>query len=138
MLSFTCRAQMAAVQKPAAGKPGVEEEAAPVHRIRITLTSRNVANLEKGAPSTPRCHELCYHFATLVSETQCPGSALLYVLRGCSSAPRPPGPRSLDVADVLLMASPQSIARLPSWSSRETKPPVVSWGYRTPLTVVHP
>ena len=40
---------MAAV-KPAAGKPGLEEEAAPVHRIRITLTSRNVANLEKGAP----------------------------------------------------------------------------------------
>mmetsp|Transcript_11240 Transcript_11240/g.33748 ORF Transcript_11240/g.33748 Transcript_11240/m.33748 type:complete len:124 (-) Transcript_11240:410-781(-) len=38
---------MAAVQKPAAGKPGLEEEAAPVHRIRITLTSRNVANLEK-------------------------------------------------------------------------------------------
>ena len=28
-------------------KPGVEESA-PVHRIRITLSSRNVKNLEKG------------------------------------------------------------------------------------------
>ncbi len=51
---------MAAVQKPAAGKPGVEEEAAPVHRIRITLTSRNVSNLEKGAPPTPpACAATC-------------------------------------------------------------------------------
>ena len=33
--------------KPAAGKPGVEEELPQVHRIRITLTSRNVKNLEK-------------------------------------------------------------------------------------------
>jgi hypothetical protein len=33
------------------GKP-VGEEVARVHRIRITLTSRNVANLEKGAPRT--------------------------------------------------------------------------------------
>jgi hypothetical protein len=38
---------MAAV-KPA-GKPGLEEDAAPIHRIRITLTSRNTAALEKGA-----------------------------------------------------------------------------------------
>ncbi|GAB4818698.1 hypothetical protein N2152v2_005744 [Parachlorella kessleri] len=39
---------MAAAIKPAQ-KPGVEEaEAAPIHRIRITLTSRNVKNLEKG------------------------------------------------------------------------------------------
>lgn len=37
--------QMAAM-KPAAGKPGMEEEVASVHRIRITLTSRNVRNLE--------------------------------------------------------------------------------------------
>ena len=38
----------AAVIKPAT-KPGVEEaDAAPVHRIRITLTSKNVRNLEKG------------------------------------------------------------------------------------------
>eukprot|EP00887_Chlorella_sp_A99_P001052 scaffold14.g1052.t1 len=37
---------MAAAIKPQ--KPGVEEaEAAPIHRIRITLTSRNVKNLEK-------------------------------------------------------------------------------------------
>ena len=42
--------QMAAAIKPAQ-KPGVEEaEAAPIHRIRITLTSRNVKNLEKGKP----------------------------------------------------------------------------------------
>lgn len=39
--------QMAAV-KPAAGKPGLEEEGGQIHRIRITLTSRNVKNLEKG------------------------------------------------------------------------------------------
>lgn len=38
---------MAAV-KPA-GKPGLEEDAAPIHRIRITLASRNTAALEKGA-----------------------------------------------------------------------------------------
>jgi small subunit ribosomal protein S20e len=42
---------MAAVAKPAAaGKPGLEEELPQVHRIRITLTSRNVKSLEKGAP----------------------------------------------------------------------------------------
>lgn len=41
--------QMATAIKPAQ-KPGVEEaEAAPIHRIRITLTSKNVKNLEKGA-----------------------------------------------------------------------------------------
>jgi hypothetical protein len=37
---------------PGKGKPGFEAgdaEAARVHRIRITLSSRNVANLEKGA-----------------------------------------------------------------------------------------
>mmetsp|Transcript_33394 Transcript_33394/g.94589 ORF Transcript_33394/g.94589 Transcript_33394/m.94589 type:complete len:122 (-) Transcript_33394:57-422(-) len=33
--------------KPATSKPGVEEEQARVHRIRMTLTSRNVKNLEK-------------------------------------------------------------------------------------------
>ena len=39
---------MAAI-KPAAGKPGLEEGGSQIHRIRITLTSRNVKNLEKGA-----------------------------------------------------------------------------------------
>ena len=34
--------------KTMAGKIGVEEGAAPIHRIRITLTSKNVKNLEKG------------------------------------------------------------------------------------------
>lgn len=34
--------------KTLASKVGVEEGAAPIHRIRITLTSRNVKNLEKG------------------------------------------------------------------------------------------
>jgi hypothetical protein len=29
-------------------KAGVEEGESPIHRIRITLTSRNVKNLEKG------------------------------------------------------------------------------------------
>lgn len=29
---------------------GVDEDLAPIHKIRITLTSRNVKNLEKGAP----------------------------------------------------------------------------------------
>ena len=32
------------------GKPGLEDDSSPIHRIRITLTSRNVKNLEKGAP----------------------------------------------------------------------------------------
>ncbi|KAL3151431.1 40S ribosomal protein S20 [Trebouxia sp. C0009 RCD-2024] len=36
-----------AAMKPAAGKPGLEEEGSQIHRIRITLTSRNVKNLEK-------------------------------------------------------------------------------------------
>ena len=43
---------MAAVAKPSekvgVEKVGVETETAQVHRIRITLTSRNVKNLEKG------------------------------------------------------------------------------------------
>ena len=40
--------QMATTMKPTAVKQGVEEADAPqVHRIRITLTSRNVRNLEK-------------------------------------------------------------------------------------------
>ena len=35
--------------KPVAGKEGVEAGEGPaVHRIRITLTSKNVKNLEKG------------------------------------------------------------------------------------------
>jgi small subunit ribosomal protein S20e len=34
--------------KPPVGKAGQEEEVSQVHRIRITLTSRNVKNLEKG------------------------------------------------------------------------------------------
>ncbi len=38
--------QMSALK--AVGKPGQEEDVAQVHRIRITLTSRNVKNLEKG------------------------------------------------------------------------------------------
>lgn len=40
-----------AAMKPAAGKPGLEEEGSQIHRIRITLTSRNVKNLEKGGPA---------------------------------------------------------------------------------------
>jgi len=40
---------MAAVAKPGVEKAGVEVEQEQVHRIRITLTSRNVKNLESGA-----------------------------------------------------------------------------------------
>lgn len=40
-----------AATKPA-GKPGLEEDLPQVHRIRITLTSRNVKNLEKGECNT--------------------------------------------------------------------------------------
>lgn len=36
--------------KPGVEKAGVEAEAPQVHRIRITLTSKNVKNLEKGEP----------------------------------------------------------------------------------------
>ena len=41
---------MATAYKPpvGAGKTGAEEETVRVHRIRITLTSKNVVNLEKG------------------------------------------------------------------------------------------
>ena len=49
-----CPLQMAAM-KPA-GKPGLEEDAAPIHRIRITLTSRNTAALEKGAAAPMHSH----------------------------------------------------------------------------------
>jgi small subunit ribosomal protein S20e len=38
---------MAAVAKPGVEKPGLEAEVQQVHHIRITLTSRNVKNLEK-------------------------------------------------------------------------------------------
>ena len=40
--------------KPVAGKEGVEAEGPAVHRIRITLTSKNVKNLEKGEKSIQR------------------------------------------------------------------------------------
>ncbi len=55
---------MAAI-KPAAGKPGLEEEGSQIHRIRITLTSRNVKNLEKGKPRWPQLFRrfLCSHSA---------------------------------------------------------------------------
>ena len=49
---FDCP-QMASLKE--AVKPGVEE-AAPVHRIRITLSSRNVKNLEKGKYPRPPPH----------------------------------------------------------------------------------
>jgi len=43
-------ATTAAAAAPLKGKVGVEEgEQARVHKIRITLSSRNVKNLEKGA-----------------------------------------------------------------------------------------
>lgn len=35
------------------GKLGAEEDLAPIHKIRITLTSRNVKNLEKGKHPDP-------------------------------------------------------------------------------------
>ena len=40
--------------KPA-GKPGQEEDVSQIHRIRITLTSRNVKNLEKGEGPLQKC-----------------------------------------------------------------------------------
>lgn len=40
---------MATAYKPPQGGKGADEEAVRVHRIRITLTSKNVVNLEKGA-----------------------------------------------------------------------------------------
>jgi hypothetical protein len=44
----------AAVANPAVNKPGYEPEVAPqIHQIRITLTSRNVKNLEKGKTLVP-------------------------------------------------------------------------------------
>ena len=49
-------AQMSALK--AVGKPGQEEDVAQVHRIRITLTSRNVKNLEKGVELLPLLHWL--------------------------------------------------------------------------------
>jgi hypothetical protein len=47
---------MAMPLKP--GKVGVEEAVETVHRIRITLSSKNVKNLEKG--------QLCFCFGTLL------------------------------------------------------------------------
>lgn len=37
-----------AAMKPT--KPGLEETQEPIHKIRITLSSKNVKNLEKGIP----------------------------------------------------------------------------------------
>ncbi|CAL5219820.1 g1732 [Coccomyxa viridis] len=45
VLASRCERKMSALK--AVGKPGQEEDVAQVHRIRITLTSRNVKNLEK-------------------------------------------------------------------------------------------
>ena len=45
----------------ALGKPGQEEDAAQVHRIRITLTSRNVKNLEKGEHQPSRHASITWH-----------------------------------------------------------------------------
>ena len=45
--------------KPSAGKPGYEEASeAKIHRIRITLTSRNVKSLEKGTPPLPSIRQI--------------------------------------------------------------------------------
>ena len=50
----------------------IEGEAAKVHRIRITLTSRNVKNLEKGArPTVPsgtsHCERACARSSAAVA-----------------------------------------------------------------------
>jgi small subunit ribosomal protein S20e len=56
---------MATAYKPpqTEGKAG-EQETARVHRIRITLSSRHVANLEKGAPALPTAACNSRHFHT--------------------------------------------------------------------------
>jgi hypothetical protein len=46
---------MSTAYKPPQGEgKSAAEELQRVHRIRITLTSKNVANLEKGAPPLPK------------------------------------------------------------------------------------
>jgi len=69
--------QMATAMKDAV-KPGVEE-AAPVHRIRITLSSRNVKNLEKGASTPPPPPPLL-----VTSAHTCFGSVCTFGTRGCA------------------------------------------------------
>ena len=65
--------------KPAAGKPGLEEEGAGVHRIRITLTSRNVRSLEKGERAdTP---SVLVWLQSLCSQ-QSPGAVCADLVRG--------------------------------------------------------
>ncbi len=68
----------------AVGKPGQEEDVAQVHRIRITLTSRNVKNLEKGTQqpspraSAPTRQDRCpMHYCYVLD-------ALLTCRYGCS------------------------------------------------------
>lgn len=59
------------------GKAGVEEEAPAVHRIRITLTSKNVKNLEKGASQQAQ--------PNVVDSRPCHMHAAARPMHGCSS-----------------------------------------------------
>ena len=63
LLSPLCSAQMATAYKPpqTEGKAGEGGEVARVHRIRITLSSRHVANLEKGASSSAQAARSSRH-----------------------------------------------------------------------------
>ena len=66
-------ATTAAAAAPLKGKVGVEEgEQARVHKIRITLSSRNVKNLEKGAAllswfPSPIVASILSHFVQIIN-----------------------------------------------------------------------
>lgn len=78
--TFCCR--MAALPiKP--GKVGVEEAIEQVHRIRITLSSKNVKNLEKGKSirAVPKSLALSNVFVRAVLST-ISGTEALFVARG--------------------------------------------------------
>jgi hypothetical protein len=77
----------AAVAKPGVEKAGVEAEVQQVHRIRITLTSRNVKNLEKGERKAARAARFAAHAVPGASLGRRPA---------CSRGPHSAGRRTRD------------------------------------------
>ena len=73
---------MAAI-KPAAGKPGLEEEGSQIHRIRITLTSRNVKNLEKGTADS-EYQLFCYTVIVVCNTLKLPDVTIVHVSSVCA------------------------------------------------------
>ncbi len=69
------------------GKPGLEDDSSPIHRIRITLTSRNVKNLEKGASARRHAAGCTSSADGLVLVASWPNAAAPVVCTECALTP---------------------------------------------------